>query len=167
MLLFLDTEYTGHGQSAPQLISLALVAEDGKREFYVELADTWRTNDCTEFVKREVLPLLDGPGHTTDQARAELHRWLDDCPRKVRAACDSPIDFAFLLGLLGTSRPANLVSDYFDLRPLVDTTVYDKSVAAYYETDGRLHHALADARAYRRGWLAWMDSRKVGSPKTM
>ncbi len=54
MLLFLDTEYTGYGQAIPQLISLALVAEDGKREFYVEIADTWRVADCTAFVKREV-----------------------------------------------------------------------------------------------------------------
>ena len=72
MLLFLDTEYTGYGQAASQLISLTLVAEDGKREFYVEIADTWRVHDCTEFVKREVLPLLDGPCHTTERARTEL-----------------------------------------------------------------------------------------------
>jgi hypothetical protein len=38
MLLFLDTEYTGLGQSRPKLISLTLVAEDGRREFYAELA---------------------------------------------------------------------------------------------------------------------------------
>ncbi|WP_322106004.1 3'-5' exoribonuclease [Paraburkholderia sp. J41] len=162
MLLFLDTEYTGYSEPAPQLISLALVTEDGRREFYIEISDTWRLTDCTDFVKREVLPLLDGVGRSTEEARAELRQWLADCPRKVQAACDSPTDFAFLLRLAGLPRPANLASDYFDLRPLIDTTVYDKSVTSYYEVDARIHHALADARAYRRGWLAWMDSRKGG-----
>ncbi|WNC94390.1 3'-5' exoribonuclease [Paraburkholderia sp. FT54] len=165
MLLFLDTEYTGYEQAAPQLISLALVTEDGKREFYVEIADTWRVADCTEFVKREVLPLLDGPRRATAPARAELRAWLAESPRKVQAACDSATDFNFLLDLLGSPRAANLASTYFDLRPLIDTTVYDRSVAAHYDTDRRLHHALADARAYRRGWLAWMDARKAGSGK--
>lgn len=164
MLLFLDTEYTGLGQADPRLISLALVAEDGRREFYVELADTWQPTDCTEFVKRAVLPLLAGPARTLAQARGELREWLAAAPRHVQAACDSATDFRFLLALLGDPRPANLDGRYFDLRPLIDTTVYDRTVAACYETDPRLHHALADARAYRLGWLAWMDSRKRKGP---
>jgi hypothetical protein len=36
-LLFLDTEYTDFSQSQAKLISLALVAKDGQREFYAEL----------------------------------------------------------------------------------------------------------------------------------
>jgi hypothetical protein len=65
-----------------------------------------------------------------------------------------------LLDLLGPDRPRNLADRFFDLRPLIDTTVYDRAVQSYYETDRRLHHALADARAYRHGWLAWMDAHK-------
>lgn len=160
MLLFLDTEYTGFGQTDPRLISLALVSEDGRREFYVELADTWQLADCTGFVRREVLPLLEGPARTLAQARDELREWFTAAPRHVQAACDSVTDFRFLLALLGAPCPDNLAAEYFDLRPLIDTTVYDRTVAACYRTDPRLHHALADARAYRRGWLAWMDSRK-------
>jgi hypothetical protein len=160
MLLFLDTEYTGLRQADPGLISLALVAEDGRREFYIELADTWQLADCTAFVAREVLPLLEGSARTLAQARVELRDWFAAAPRYVQAACDSATDFQFLLALLGSPRPANLAEKHFDLRPLIDTTVYDGTVASYYKTDPRLHHALADARAYRLGWLAWMDSRK-------
>jgi hypothetical protein len=76
MLIFLDTEYTGLGQDGPRLNSLALVPENGLREFYVELTDTWRPDDCNEFVRREVLPLLKGPCRTTGQARDELRTWL-------------------------------------------------------------------------------------------
>lgn len=164
MLLFLDTEYTGIGQPDTGLISLALVTEDARREFYVELADTWQPADCTGFVRREVLPWLDGSSLTLAQARIELRDWLAEAPRHVQAACDSVTDFRFLLALLGVPRPSNLAPDYFDLRPLIDTSVYDQTVAAYYRTDPRTHHALADARAYRLGWLAWMDSRKRNGP---
>jgi hypothetical protein len=70
------------------------------------------------------------------------------------------------VGCFAMYRPSPRLPDerYFDLRPLIDTTVYDHTVAACYETDPRLHHALADARAYRLGWLAWMDSRKRNHP---
>ncbi|CPF79620.1 3'-5' exonuclease family protein [Burkholderia pseudomallei] len=160
MLLFLDTEYTGFGQLRPKLISLALVAEDGRREFYVELTDTWTLDDCTSFVKSKVIPVLSGPRMPRAEARGELLAWLEHAPRAVKVACDSETDWRFLLDLLGTPLPANLADQYYDLRPLVDATIYDRTVAAYYRTDAREHHALVDARAYRRGWLAWMDVRK-------
>lgn len=163
MLLFLDTEYTGFGQISPGLISLALVAEDGSREFYAELADTWTPNECTPFVRREVLPLLAGTRLSRDEARVALRIWFQDAPRTVRIACDSETDWRFLLDLLGTPLPRNLADRYYDLRPLIDATIYDCAVTAYYETDARIHHALVDARAYRAGWLAWMDSRKSGA----
>lgn len=160
MLLFLDTEYTGFGTSDPKLISLALVAEDGRREFYVELNDTWQLTDCTHFVRNKVLPLLGGPQHTSMEARTKLHAWLNDAPRSVQAACDSTTDFSFLMTLLGPLDAPNLATSYFDLRPLIDSTAYDSTVAASYQVDPRQHHALVDARAYRLAWLAWMDSRK-------
>jgi hypothetical protein len=83
----------------------------------------------------------------------------------VQAACDSTTDFHFLLDLLGAPLAPNLAEKYFDLRPLIDSTVYDSTVAAYNRTDPREHHALVDARAYRLGWLAWMDSRKAAGAR--
>lgn len=160
VLLFLDTEYTGLRQLAPKLISLALVAEDGQREFYVELAE-WTPDDCNAFVKREVIPLLTGPRSTVEQARTDLRTWFAEAPRDVQVACDSESDWRFLLALLGMPPPPNLAMRYFDLRPLIDTTIYDRTVTAFYRGENRNHHALADARAYRRGWLAWMDSHKL------
>ena len=72
----------------------------------------------------------------------------------------------FSLGLLGSPCPINLASDYFNLwPPVVDTAVYEGSAAAYYETDRKLHDALADSRAYRCGWLAWIDFCKLRSGK--
>ena len=154
MLLFLDTEYTGYGTRTPKLISLALVAEDGSREFYVELVDTWHLEECTAFVRAQVLPILSGPQCKLMDARARLLAWFQEAPRSVQAACDSRLDFDFLHWLLGSMHVPNLAAQYFDLRPLIDSTVYDQAVAKSYQVDPREHHALVDARAYRLGWLA-------------
>ncbi|EPM52134.1 hypothetical protein A249_02065 [Pseudomonas syringae pv. actinidiae ICMP 18804] len=50
MRLYLDCEFT-ELSAAAKLISLALVGPDG-REFYVEVIDTWREDDCSDFVKQ-------------------------------------------------------------------------------------------------------------------
>ncbi|MGF6935738.1 hypothetical protein OKW41_004900 [Paraburkholderia sp. UCT70] len=70
MLLFLDTEYTGFGQRTPRLISPGIVAEDASREFYIEFSDTWQIEDCSDFVKREVLPLLEGAPYVRTRSRS-------------------------------------------------------------------------------------------------
>ncbi|WP_176317512.1 3'-5' exoribonuclease [Burkholderia vietnamiensis] len=160
MLLFLDTEYSGLAQRKPKLISLALVAEDGRREFYAELSDTWTLDDCSGFVKREVLPLLSGPRMPRAEVCVALREWLAQAPRAVQVACDSETDWRFVIDLLGAAWPANLADRYYDLRPLIDTAIYDRTVTKYHQTKRREHHALDDAHAYRCGWLAWMDSRK-------
>lgn len=54
MLVCLDTEFTDFVR--PDLISIALVAEDG-REFYAECTD-YNHDACNDFVKETVLPLL-------------------------------------------------------------------------------------------------------------
>jgi hypothetical protein len=160
MRLFLDTEYSGYGRRDPSLISMALVAEDGHREFYVELSDTWDISECSTFVREYVLPLLDGHKLTLVDARSSLRFWLEESPRNLQIACDSPRDFILFKLLLGSPWIQKLYPEYLDLRPLIDTVVYDKAVDSYYAKDPRRHHALVDARAYRRGWLAWQDNRK-------
>lgn len=47
---------------------------------------------------------------------------------------------------------------------MVDSTVYDKAVQRYYTPDRPMHNALADAQAYRLGWLAWADTNKDALP---
>lgn len=48
MKLFLDCEFTQLNRDA-KVISLALVSEAG-HEYYVELTDTYVTQDCSDFV---------------------------------------------------------------------------------------------------------------------
>lgn len=56
MKLFLDCEFTQLNRET-KLISLALVPVIGEA-FYVELTDTYRVEDCSEYVIQNVLPQL-------------------------------------------------------------------------------------------------------------
>ena len=162
MLIFIDTEFTGLGQPDPKLISIALVPADGRTPFYAELVEGegWTHTDCAEFVLLNVLPILKGGEYSVTRAelRERLLAWLEGMPRSVRAACDSEIDFRFLKQVLVGCWPENLDQRYFDLRPLVETTVYDAAVQRFYTVNKKdAHNALDDAQAYRRGWMAWQS----------
>lgn len=156
MLLFLDTEYTDPLNI--DLISLGLVSEDGKHEFYCERTD-FQESWCNTFVRTAVLPRTgQRPDLQTDRAglRARLATWFATLPRSVTIACDSYTDWALVLDALDGKRPSNLV-DRFDLRALIDNPTFHQAVCRYHELGERpWHHALHDARAHRMGWLAWM-----------
>lgn len=57
MLIFFDTEFTNLHISS-KLISIGLISEDGQ-EFYAEITDTYLKSHCTDWVKENVLTLLD------------------------------------------------------------------------------------------------------------
>lgn len=90
MRLFLDCEFTQLSASA-KIISLALVAENG-REFYVELLDTWREADCSDFVVEIVLPQLWGGSHALPiiGARSALLEFLSSFDDALEIVTDAP-----------------------------------------------------------------------------
>lgn len=161
MILFLDTEFTDFIDC--ELISIGIVSEDGQHEFYAERMDY---NDawCNHFVREAVLPHL---GQFPDAAcnRNELTRrlwaWFATLPRHVQLASDSTHDLDLLWDAFREGLPVNLDKKVYDLRPLIDTTVFNNAVCCYHDQPNQpWHHALHDARAHRLGWLAWMDARK-------
>jgi len=109
MRYFLDTEYNGFNG---QLLSLALVPEDGSEEFYITL----EFNDPFEpWVERHVVPFLDmvpqglqSPRLSRQAAAEALASWLahDEAPDIV---ADWPEDLAQLSMLLVTG-PGMMVS---------------------------------------------------------
>ena len=143
MRYFLDTEYNGFGG---QLLSLALVPEDGGEEFYVTLQcdaplDPW--------VERHVIPFLDmvpdaltSPRLHRRAAAEALSAWLahDEAPDIV---ADWPEDLAQLAMLLvtgpGLMVPVPPLS--LHLLPLGGFSTAANSVVP--------HNALHDARALR------------------
>lgn len=154
--VFIDTEFTGLEQPEPRLISIALVSEDGLREFYAELAPESYMEEVSPWVRNCVLPLLEGGDCVLqpDELRQRLASWIVELGAAV-VACDSAdYDFAFLQAILNPW-PANL-----DREPLLLLFDAERSkrflgaVAEAFACGLRQHHALDDARANRMGWIA-------------
>lgn len=160
MFIFLDCEFTDFINC--ELVSIGMVSEDGRHEFYAErndYADSW----CNHFVRAAVLPQLgEFPDATCtrDELTRRLWAWFTTLPRHVQLASDSQHDRDLLWDALGEGLPENLEKAVYDLRPLIDSTVYNDAVCHYHDKpDQPWHHALHDARAHRAGWLAWMAAR--------
>ena len=139
MMVFLDCEFT-RLSAAARLISLALVAEDG-REFYVELLDTWEEEDCSDFVKEVVLPQMWGESYSlpTAEARLSLLRFLTSFKKEVEIVTDAPqYDWELFCDLVYQDGrwPRNVRNFPTDATTLTPTR----------EGEELPHHALLDAR---------------------
>ncbi len=138
----LDTEFTSF--DACQLISLAIVGEDG-REFYAERSD-FDLSLCSDFVREIVLPQLGQfPGRSMPLAdlKRELLAWLQIIPVKPKPVLcyDYEGDFALVSELLGGPLPRGWKTENVFMR------LNAERLAAYFGEHGREHHALHDARA--------------------
>lgn len=143
MRYFLGTEYNGFGGD---LLSLALVPEDGSEEFYITLGcgvplDPW--------VERHVIPFLDmvpeglkGPRLDRRAAAEALAQWLahDEAPDIV---ADWPEDLAQLAMLLVTG-PGMML-------PVPPLSLHLMPLSGYSTAANSAvpHNALHDARALR------------------
>lgn len=163
MLLFLDTEFTDFHDS--DLISLALVSECGRYEFYAERTD-FDVSRCNEFVRSTVLPKLGvsnaGPGPLDRKALAvALHAWLNrlhdlDPGSYVMVFYDFDTDFKLLVEALCGEKPAWLeganISDQVNPISWAKSALDDSQV---------VHHALYDARELRADWIATLNREAI------
>lgn len=145
--LFIDTEFTS--LQSPELISVALVAEDG-REFYAERSDVSLAG-CTAFVVEQVLPLL-GPAADRKpfmRIQRELREWLAPYAREhAIVCCDDHRDWTLFCELMGGTLPTwvreERIARQLDQRTLVE----------YFARPGiRRHHALDDAHGNRLAFV--------------
>lgn len=160
MRLFLDTEFTNF--NLPVLISLGLVAEDG-REFYAERND-FALDACSPFVQAQVLPRLGhipGAACDADTLGQRLYRWLEDLAEPACVLYDYAGDWLLLTEAVITAErlrlPATVQSRDFLPVETIQHPVFCKASASAYSLQWMPHHALADARALRAGWLAWRE----------
>jgi hypothetical protein len=147
MKLFLDCEFTQLNQDT-KLISLALVSEAGD-EFYVELTDTYKIEDCSDFVIQHVLPQLDQLryGRSLVDAQAALRVFLGGLDGQLEICSDAPEwDWEFFRQLAYAdhkwpshleNRPTNLIQlfKHFEADDIGDIALPELP-----------HHALLDAR---------------------
>lgn len=158
--LFLDTEWAD--PTGSELVSLALITEDGIHRFYAERDPLPEV--ATDFVRSIVYPLLErGECRMTDQAmttglRAFLSAVIEpvvlaDYPNDLallqyvisgfdlsddQAAACGPIPQPVMTRMLKEGAMGMLVEDYF---------------AGHPAAAARRHHALVDAEALRMAWL--------------
>jgi hypothetical protein len=189
MLIFFDTEFTGLGID-PRLISIGLISEDGTREFYAELSDTYQPKDCSAFVQEAVLPYLQGGDALVTMRELSMRfiQWLALFQEPVQLATDSLAwDWMWIEEiyaeageylLAGTPVLADMKSPslesisrpaYVDGKPFILSLSPQFSLAvelAFRDHIPRLrrHHALDDAKANRLAWLANNDA-KANAPK--
>lgn len=159
--LFLDTEWADVLGS--NLVSLALVNEDGERVFYAERDPL--PDDPTEFVKRVVYPLLDrGAVAMTDVAMTTaLRAFLASVPEPYILS-DHPNDLRLVdLVLAGFNLPDDQLRGCGStprpvltrmLREGLMTVLFEDWFSTHPEAAARRHHALVDAQALRMAWLA-------------
>lgn len=158
MLVFVDTEFTDFIQI--DLVSIGLVAEDG-REFYAERND-YRREDCSDFVRAYVLPLLgrmENASCSAQELSTRLHSWFAAFDQQVTLVFDYAADWDLLADALqgeaGLPFPANLGEKWLLTPEVMGTEVFQRAVAATYSVDLPPHHALADAHALRSGFASW------------
>jgi non-ribosomal peptide synthetase component F len=158
-LLFLDTEWAD--VEGAELVSLALVSEDGAHDFYVERREL--PAKPTDFVRQVVYPLLDrGRFALSDLAlttavRAFIGQFHEPC-----VLADYPNDLKLLRCVLaGWHLPRGQLQG----GPAPDTVMTRMSTdgltwmlvedwfEAHPEHHARRHHALVDATALRMASL--------------
>jgi hypothetical protein len=158
MKIFLDTEFTDFPESECDLISIGLVADDG-REFYAELTD-YRQEACSGFVREIVLPLLNQHKDTVVgnrwQVARELAEWLEPYRNDECVICfDYNTDWYLMRDML-LMLPDDMLPDFLTTKNIWGDI--DKMAIDYYWLEAdclghKPHQALWDARgnkyAYR------------------
>lgn len=145
MLIFIDTEFTDFRN--PQLISIALVAEEGGHEFYAELP--YDMARCSDFVVDIVLPLLGEPAGALcqpDELKTRVAAWLAqfESAGELSICYDFDGDWRFFEAVFDGDVPAWIVPR--NVFPHLD----QQALKRYFDLhDGVEHHALHDARANR------------------
>lgn len=152
-------------EGKPELLSIGLVADDG-RELYIELTGVEHRANVSTFVHDTVIPQLALMPHAVE-TQSELGQligsWLIEVGQSsIEMAYDYHFDFDLLeraLQCAGLWDPLKDVIKPTHIGYLIGEDVVEaameKSWADSFAVDGiERHHALADARALRWGFVA-------------
>lgn len=148
--IFFDTEFTALSPGAKP-ISIGLVDESGRSEFYAELSDTYRREDCSDFCAGEVLPHLEGGAAAMSAAelRLRLTAWIRDRGVGTVLVCDSARDVHQLRTLLPGGLPPNVTVHVLGLCGNLVRRFKNRGHRIHRANGLRVHHALDDAKVNR------------------
>ena len=161
MNLFLDTEWADpQGQ---QLVSLALISEDGEHVFYAERDPL--PAEPTGFVRDVVYPLLDRGPHAMDDRlfTTRLRRFLRDMDHPC-VIFDHGGDAVLLQHALAGFNLPSAEAESCGLIPRIETRnvaqngtlsmLVEEWFDSHSEAKAFRHHAQVDAQALRMAYLA-------------
>lgn len=137
MNVFIDCEFNGAEGS---LISMALISEDGKREFY-EVVDC--TQSIDPWVAENVMPYLEKQAITYSEFQRKLAVYLKQFPT-VHVVADYPDDISRLCRAMITG-----AGEWMMIQPI--TFEIDDKLSA--KAAKVRHNALHDVRAIRLSWF--------------
>ncbi|MNX51493.1 3'-5' exoribonuclease [compost metagenome] len=136
-LFFIDAEFE---DSTRTLISLAIVSEDGQREFY-EVLPSSQVQE--QWVRENVIPILQKAPITYEQFQAKLETFMHQFPGMTIYA-DHINDIAYFSRALDKGMGKRI-----RIQPLI--MIVDDELSA--KKSKILHNALFDARAIRDSFL--------------
>jgi hypothetical protein len=154
--VFLDTEFTDFIDC--DLISIGMVTEDGRAQFYGERND-FRRDWCKDAVRFNILPMLGGVAslNRTD-LRAAIESWLNSVGGTLQFVCDASVDWELLIDLFDGTLPSVVAGCTLLVEPRT-SNAFNEAVYKYHSAPGQpWHHALHDACANRAGWLELTDA---------
>ncbi|HEL4185784.1 TPA: 3'-5' exoribonuclease [Stenotrophomonas maltophilia] len=166
MNLFLDTEWADPIGS--ELVSLALVSEDGAYQFYAERDPL--PAFPTDFVRHAVYPLLQGgPAAMSDMAMTTALRAFLSAIPGAWVLADYPNDLQLLQYVLAgfdlggdqvqRCGPVPLVN----MELLVSSSPLRLAIEAWFQSNPeqcrRRHHSMVDAQALRAAWRAIREAK--------
>lgn len=151
MRYFLDTEFYEHGYARIDLISIALVCEDG-REFYAVASDGWNREYVDDWLKENVLPYLgDVEMLERDEIADNLRSFIREDQGKVEFwGYFADYDWVLFCQLFGRmiDLPKHFPKYCLDIKQMMVEKEIKKSDLP--KQDEREHNALADARHMKK-----------------
>jgi hypothetical protein len=147
---FIDTEFNGF---CGRLISMAIVSEDLKNEFYEVLQpNTYIVTNLGDskgidpWVEKNVLPILNKEPISVSEFQAKLSKFLCDNSEmgEITIIADWPEDITHLTKMMITS-PGRMIHSPNRINAIVDRTIQYKSLIE--------HNALEDARAIAKSYI--------------
>lgn len=151
--LFLDSEWAN--DALRELVSLALISEDGNHVFYAE-RDPVPTVPST-FVREIVYPLLErGITAMSDAAMTNALREFLARFESCQVLADAPMDF-LMLDQVWSGGSKKLTPAPYTKKLVREDVRLMQLLEQYFcehaEQLAKRHHALVDAQALRAAWL--------------
>ena len=158
MIIFLDTKLSNFMNQ--KIVSIGLVAEHGKHEFYAERKDL-KIKDCAPEVIVNVLPLLGKDGREMHdwELSQNLREWFEQLPEKAVVLCENLENAALFQDAvtgfgLKLPPPEQLDSIHpIDKDILLAPSFVEVKNASWGQKNRQRHHALQNAKILKNGWI--------------